>query len=245
MSGYQQRSQFPQRVKTILDQKNLKLNAKPLNGAKNPPSLSLYVNAGNVRIDVYTNLESDKANGAIQAGMDYLNANMMLLRLQHYAQLDTPPGESECMQNLGTVWSAGRPSENPVIKSKTVYGKTPEGLVYISVLSYDDARPKVRFYFGEGFFHHLVKPNGVKFEDAELSCFAAQAWTTSILQLLPHAAMPQYEIQMARDLDAKIKRDEKENRNGGGNGGGYGGGGGNKSAAVQGTSNDFDDDIPF
>ena len=239
--AYQQRAPFPTRQKTILDQKNLKLNAKPLNGAKYPPTLSMYVTGQNVRIDVYTNLESDKANGSIQAGMDYPNAIVLLKRLLHYANPATPAGESECMQNLGTVWSGGRPSENPVIKSKTVYGKTAEGLVYISVLSYDDARPKIRFYFGEGFFHHLVKPNGVKFEDAELSCIAADAWASSILPLLPLAAMPQYEIQMTRDAENKAKRDEKD----GGNRGGYSSGGGSKSASAQGTGDGFDDDMPF
>lgn len=240
MSDYQNRNQ---REKSILDDPKLKLSADKLPDGDGRPTLSLYAAGNNPRIDVYTNVPSDKDNGKIRAEIDLVIAMEILEVIEEYAAT----GEVGCKatwENSGKGWDRAnnRPTKDIFVKSKIVVGKDKEGRLYMACLAADPDRPKIRFYFGINMFRKMFIGEE-KATDSQVSCISARAWVKAIRALLPAVLATQYVHRTPNQ-----NNQGGGNRNGGNSGGGYGnrqqsnGGGSGRSQA---NNHDEGDDFPF
>lgn len=242
--------QYPQRVKTILDDNKLRLSADPLPGGEGRPSMSIYYSGtGNPRIDVYTNMPGDKDNGRIRGDLDLPTFFEFLECLRELAATDAIPEQAYVIENKTKPWDQvnKRPGKEMVVATRLSCGKDKDGRIFIALTSYEQDRPRIRFFFGTGFFHSLGHPNGGKMSDAEVSRFKARGFVNMMGLLMAGVA--------TRDWKEKEKKPDGQqgggNRGGynggggGGNRGGYGGGGGNARPAPAASSSDEGDDLPF
>jgi len=218
------------RAKTAFDHKKLKLSIPvPDTNKKKWSSLEMGLYANNPRITVWTNFPGDegesKGYGKITANLDSPTF-LMFLNLLHKC-IDHPGEVKYHIENKNTEWRGGKPSDTPVVVSKLWVGKDKDGIIWISVVSADSDRPKIKFPLHGSEFHTLYKDN-VQLSPAEVSCLFAEGYANLMQDMM---------IQMIGDNyvepppPAKPK-DGGKSYGGGGRSGGYGGG-----------SND--DDIPF
>ncbi len=234
--SYGNKPQYPTRSKTILDDNKLKLSADPVAGGTNRPTLSLYVAntpnqegaiAANPRIDVYTNVPTDKDRGLIRAAMDMPAFFHLMELMSLVSNAATEAGTVYTIDNAKPDFRNGKRQEMPLLETRTIVGKDKEGRVYISILSTDTDRPKIRFHFGAGQYHRITRPQGTALTDAEVSMLAATAWVRQMTQLVPLVASNEYKY---------VPKAPPE-------GGGYNN---RQSASAANTNpNDYGDDLPF
>lgn len=234
-----QQSQYPQRVKTILDDAKLRLSADPLPGGQGRPSFSIYYSGtSNPRIDVYTNMPNDKDNGRIRGDLDLPTFFDFLELIRELASSDAIPEQPYVIENMTKPWDKAnnRPGKEMVVATRLIAGKDDKGRIYVALTSFDKERPKIRFYFGTGFFHSLGLPNGVKLSDDRVSRIKALSFVNMMGPLMANVA--------ARDW--KPKEDKKGGSGGGGGGGGYNNNRGQSSGGGGGSSSTYyDDDLPI
>lgn len=226
------------REKTVLDDPKLKLYADQQTGGKGRPSLSLYYTSNNPRIDVYSNIPTDKDNGRIQAKISALVVSTMFTILEDLVKPETPVNTAYSFGNLEYTFDNNRQrSDEPKLKSKLIMGKDDAGRIYLSVLSWDNDRPKIKFMFGLDQFHTLAKiENGkqVPLSDGEISVLVAKGWLNQVRGLYNVVAVDQYKHKTPGD------------KGGSGNNNGGGGYNRNNSAPAPAASDGgFDDDLPF
>lgn len=228
------KSQFPQRKKHILDDRKMTLTAEGVNGGTRP-TLRITVVGNNPRFIVYTNVPNDKDNGKIQAELD---GHAFYTVLQALQLVIDGKHDRLIMENKNFSWFGGKKSDAPSVQSKIVVGKDKDGCLYMSVLSKDQERPKIKFIFGLSWFHELIGPNG-PVPPAEISVLAAKAWMEMAGELVSNVMTAEY-------VEPEKKDGGGQGGGSGGGGGGYGnyGGGGGGSAPKAGSS-DFDDDLPM
>lgn len=230
------------RPKNALDEYKLRLTAPKFEGSQRPPMLAFQVIGNNPRIDVYTNKPGDKSGGIIRAAMDSPTFFMLLETLR--AAIDEAPGWKNYIENkMPARDEAGNRAKGVEVVSKTVIGKDEKGMVYISVISSDPERPKVKFLFKTSYFHDLLDGEGNRLGASDMSCRVARGF----VRLMEHLS--------ANVLDSHYRQPQPQgggNKYGGGNrGGGYQGqsGGGQQRKANDdfggGGSSDFEDDIPL
>jgi hypothetical protein len=239
MSDNQHRNQ---REKTILDDPKLKLTADKLPDGDGRPTMSWYAAGNNPRIDVYTNVPSDKDNGKIRAEIDIVIAMEILEVIEEYAT----SGEVGCKatwENSGKGWDRAnnRPTKDIFVKSKIVVGKDKEGRLYIACLAADPDRPKIRFYFGVNMFRKMFIGEE-KATDAQVSCISARAWVKAVRALMPIVLAGQY---VHRTPNNNGGQQGGNNRQGGGGYGNRQGGNESRRPPANGTYGDEGDDIPF
>ncbi len=257
------RGNFPQTpyIETLLDDRKLRLSAPPVGGRGRRPALFVTVVGGNPRINVYTEVDTDKNGGKIVAKKDALAFFQLLETLQHI--IATPEESRWIMVNKLPVereeGGGGGARREPEIDTKTVVGRDKDGVIYISVLSGDNERPKIIFQFGNQYYHQLARRDApdVKLENRVISELAARAWVR-----LMRAATANILVDMAATKGA-AKAAKKLAEGGQGGQGGQSGGGnyrkpdnasaksavaddfGDSATASTTTSFDFDDDIPM
>lgn len=232
---------YPTRTKTILDDSKFKLSADPLPNGKGRPSLCLYCAntpnqeggiAANPRIDVYTNVPNDKQNGLIRAAMD---SEALFNLFECLKLIQDPATESPsafAIDNGKPDFRNGKRQEEPLIETKTMVGKDKEGRCYISILSTDSDRPKIRFYFAPGIYHRITRiQGGQPLTSAELSAICVRGWISKMQQFFPIVASEAYNY---------APRPDNNSGNNSGNRGGYGNNSNNKS-----SSESMEDDLPF
>lgn len=229
--------QFPQREKHALDDFKLRLSAEKLPNGKSRPTLTVTVVNNNPRFVVYTQVEGDKDNGKIQAEVDM---QVMYSILEAIEMVIAGPNDNRFQfVNKNFTWFGGKKSDTPQVLSKIQIGKDNTGVVYISVLSAQNDRPKIKFPFGFSNFHQLVRPGTDEaVPESEISVLAAKGWIRLMTELLADVF-----------VDKWTEPQKKEGGGGGGNRGGYGGGGGNRGGGGNSygasSGGDFDDDLPM
>lgn len=188
----------------VLDNGKLTLSAPKLPNGEFPPKFKVGTYNNNPQFTVFTGVTSAKRGGVIGAGMDpktfYTALRLIERMVDEPAQQDTITYEIEN--------HAGRGSEK-AIKSRTIIGKDPEGVMFISILDVDDSMPKVRFNF-DADFYHKININGMS--KGEISCISAQAFVDTWRSILGPHLVESYEKVVFRG-------------NAGGGGGGYNKGG--------------------
>lgn len=210
-------SQYPERVKTILDDPKLRLSADPLPGGEGRPSFSVYwAGSDNPRIDVWTNLPNDKDNGRIRADLDLPCFYDFLELIKYVANNDMAVEEPFVIENSTHPWdkNAGKKSKDLVVQTRLAVGKDQEGKIYIAVTSWEKDRPKIRFYFGTGYFHSMGFPGGKKMSNSEVSKFRAMSFYNMMSHLMAAVAV--------KDWEPRPPKDRNQQNGGNRGGGGYG-----------------------
>jgi hypothetical protein len=221
------------RNKTILDNPKLRLSADKLPNGESRPSFTLYWIGNNPRIDVWTGVSSEKDGGRIRATLDDLWARVFLDKILELCNPAAPNDSAYIIECKNHTWQNNKRSQEPVVESRIVAGRDKDGRVYVSVLSADPQRSKVRFLFGNTFYNTLSYKNE-KLSDAQISWTVASAWANSIINYYGLVAAESYVHKTA------------ENKNGGGNKGNNqsyrNNGNSNNSSSV---SDEYGDDLPF
>lgn len=172
---------------------------KQNNGAY-PAKLKVQTFNNNVQLVVFSGVTNAKNSGVINAGMDPRTFYIILELIRKLA--DTPANGQNQVYEIEN--HAGQGKEK-AIKNKTLIGKDPEGIMFISVIDLDDTMPKVKFTFNTDYYHK-INANGL--DKASISCIAAKAWADLFANIMAVHLTESYEpVQY--------------NGQGGGNRGGY------------------------
>lgn len=224
------------REKTVLDNPKLKLSAEKLPNGEQRPSFSLYWTNNNPRIDVWTGVTSEKDGGLIRAKLDDVWLGTLLTSLESLCKPDAPNDVAYIIECKDHTWHQNKRSQEPVVTARIVAGRDKDGRTYVSVLSADPQRSKVRFLFGNTWYNSLSHKNE-KLSDAQISWIVCQSWINMVRNFYTAVASANY---------------SHVTKNANGNGGGnnkanqYGNrGGNNNSGSSNGSEDDYADDLPF
>lgn len=234
MSG----QQYPQRVKTALDDSKLKLFGDAFEGtAGQKPSLSIYYKDNNPRIDVYTNVVNDKDKGLIRAAIHVRKLMEMYVIGMMLASDHTEKCYVIDIEDNPWIQAEKRRSKDPVVVARILMGRDKEGEMFISLLSNDNSRPKIRFPFRDSPYGKISIRGGT-ISKAELSTIVGQGYIQGVKDLYVAIAAADYVHP-----EPKPQGGAGGGGYGGGNGGGNrGGGGGGYKAPAAGAD---EDDLPF
>jgi hypothetical protein len=150
-------------------------------GVQNVTSkLAFCIRDGYPRVTVYTNIPSDQANnyGIISANM---NPEVFYIFLNTLEKAATGPVDTKYSLECSGMFrnTDGTPPEKRVL-SHLIFGKDSEGVTWISVISTDDSRPKLKFEFAVSNFHRILKGDGTSFTASEISSVQAVATATAL-----------------------------------------------------------------
>lgn len=163
----------------VLDNGKLTMSAPKLANGEFPPKFKVGTYNNNPQYTVFTGVTSAKRGGVISAGMDPITFYTSLRLIER--MIDEPIPQETVTYEIEN--HAGRGSEK-AIKSRTIIGKDPEGVVFISILDVDDSMPKVRFNF-DADFYHKINVNGMS--KGQISCISAQGFVDAWRSILgPH-----------------------------------------------------------
>lgn len=246
MSQDQQRN-FTPRTKNALDEFKLRLSAQKLEGGDRRPTLGVSVISNNPRLDVYTNVPNDKNRGNIRAAMDGVTFFAFLEMFE--TALNEGPGYKAYIENKMPPRDRSQ-GNKPELVSRTVFGKDGEGVMYISVLSADESRPKVKFPFMSSYYHDLCGGDGQRLSKGEVSVIMARGWLRMLKGLVPAVMDTHYREPQKRDGGGGGFRGKGGNGGGGyNNNRGGGNGGGQKSndfnSSNASSSGNWEDDFPM
>lgn len=218
--------------------------ADPVEGSQKRPSLRFGVYGNVPRITVKTNVQGDLNNGKIDFNMDLATFAVGMAYLQDLAEgKEGVPNELKLEYQDDFV--AGKKLDRVMTLSTWVIGKANDGRIYMAVLSSQQSRPRIRFFFGPTKYHNLKTGDGSPLGVDKMSQAYARGLSRSfepmVRQLLTGANF---------DPNAKNVANPANFGGGGGQGGGrpQGGGGFNRGGqgggggrpAPQGGGNDFD-----
>lgn len=246
MAGQQQ---FPQRIKTILDDPTLRLSAEPLPNGTGRPTLKVFPNGKNsYRIDIFTNMPGEESNGNIRADIGYVDFQAVCETLLHLADPATPNGTLYKWESVEFQFFGGKRSETKQLVYTAFAGKDDNGAVYFSVKLPKADRSTVQFFFDSALRLHMKRVKGGDMSRAEISGFAVRAWVNRV-NFLMNVIAPTVWVD---------KSQNRQGGNGGQGGGGYNnnrggnnGGGGynnnnyNRGGQGGGNSAPEAEDLPF
>lgn len=214
---------FPPRKKTLLNDQKLTMSAPAVAGGKKRPTLKFDIFKNNPQINVYTNVEGDKNNGVIRASMD-INTFYTVLELVDRCIKSTVP-----VKYMIENFTRGKENKDKQRVSKTVVGRD-EKSVFISVIAEDESRPKIKFSFGQQYYHTLSSVGGTPLSDIEVSSLVAASWHNYMSRLMV--------TLMADNFTEDEPYDWKAKKQGGGS---SGGGGYQRPQEAPATASAFDD----
>lgn len=180
-----QTNELPPIKKNALDEVKLRLTGDPEQGNR-PPSLAVSVLMNQPRLTVFTNVQNDKDNGIIRAPMDSNTMYALLTLLEEVINHDGQIRYS--VDNL-----TGHPNDKRLL-STTYVGKDEQGCVYISVLSADKDRPRLRFIFRPSQYHHLKSADGNELPMSKLSVIYAKSWLELMRNLVANVLNGEYVV---------------------------------------------------
>ncbi|AEH03488.1 hypothetical protein AVT69_gp062 [Pseudomonas phage PhiPA3] len=231
------------------------LSADPVEGAQKRPSLRFGVFGNVPRISVKTNVPNDLNNGKIDFRCDLATFAAAMTYADDLVN-DKPGVPQERKFIFQDDFVAGKKMDKVIPITSLVIGREAStGRIYIAVLSTQQQRPKIKFYFGPSKFHNILNGDGSQISPKEMS----EAYAAGFLK--PATAIVYHMMVSAFDPNAKNVANPA-NFNGGGNGGGNnynrGNGGGNYNRGNNGGGNGgyqkpssggfsdsgFDDEIP-
>lgn len=202
----------------VLDNGKLTLSAPKLANGEFPPKFKVGTFNNNPQFTVFTGVTSAKRGGVIGAGM---NPSTFFTALRLIERMVAEPTPQETV-TYEIENHAGRGAEK-AIKSRTIIGKDPEGVVFISILDADDSMPKVRFNF-DADFYHKININGMS--KGEISCISALGFVDTWRAIIGPHLVQSYEKVVFRGAGGGGGGYNKGGNSGGGSGGGSSSGGG-------------------
>lgn len=216
--------------------------ADPVEGGTKRPSMRIGVYGNVPRITVKTNVQNDINHGKIDFNMDLATFAVGMAYLQDLVEGKDVPSELKLEYQDDFV--AGKKLDKIITLSTWVIGKAQDGRIYMAVISSQQSRPRIRFFFGPTKYHNLKNGDGSNLDAGKISAAYARGFARSSEQLV-------YILLGGPSFDPNAKNVANPANFGGGNGGGgfkggNGGGGyqkpqygGGSKPASQG-SNNFD-----
>lgn len=233
------------KVETIFDEYKLRMKQPSQTGGKDA-TIVPRVHENNPGLRVRTNVDNDKNNGLIDAGMDAITWQTLIDKMKEIAK--GPNGERFTIKNFGHPFLNGQRSREKKQMSSTSIWKDNEGVCYISVTA-GPQRPHIEFKFMSDEYHNFLDKDNQPLSDALVSKYTmlatARMWESLMTNVLEaNYATPQWML----DSRAKFA-------NAGQGGGQQGSSGGYQQRPQQqqsygnnnnngGGGSDFDD-IPF
>lgn len=218
------------------------IHADPVEGATKRPNLRVSV-LGNVpRITVRTNLPNDLNYGRIDFKTDLATFTAAMAYGQRLADGEDVPQERRFVYQDNFV--AGKRLDKPMVISTLVIGRESEsGRIYIAVLSSQQQRPRIRFFFGPSQFHNILNGDGTPLSPKDMSEAYAAGFLRAAYDLTLHLLVTEFD---PNGRNVANPANFNNNNQGGGNQGGN-----NNYQQRQQNNNyqsqqsaGFDDDIP-
>lgn len=236
-----------ERPKNMLDDFRVSLSAPST--AKGKWASLKWSYAGNqVGLSMYSNDPSDE-KGSVRVQMPPTDFCRILVLLEMAINFPETGDHKVWMEYSDYVWFNREKSKDVKLQG-TIYVGKKDGVVWMSLVSYDKNRPRIKFPFGNTMYNALYKSDGTPMSDAETSVIAAKANLMFLQHTIPTVANANY-----KHRESGAKKDDRgsDDRRSGGGGGGRDtyDGGGNNSRAGSGNNADapdedgYDADIPF
>lgn len=145
------------------------LHAEPVEGAQKRPNIRFQV-LGNVpRIVVRTNLPNDINYGRIEFKTDLATFTAAM----HYAQKladNAPDVPQERRFVYQDDFLAGKRLDKTMVISQLVIGRDAQtSRLYMAIVSSQQQRPRIRFYFGPSKYHDILNEEGQSITPKEMS----------------------------------------------------------------------------
>lgn len=231
--------QFPAREKNVSDDFSMMLNGEQNKQTKKRPNLSMFVSLNGIKIKTYSADDEDWENATKgYVGINYVEM-MMILHLIEEAIAAKEETTYKYEISDFTFFNKQR-SEKPKLLWTVVVGQDAEGLIYITLLSSDNAKPKIPYYFGTRYLRNLVRTRGGDLTPARVSQINAKAWVDAERAIVPLALQQQWPAHLVNE---QRKKDEKKEKGGGDKHSGGNNSGSSKSSDY--THDDVEDDLPF
>lgn len=225
-------SDYPQRNKNHLENKQNRLYGIPVKEGAGTPTLLFYYSNNTAKIDVWSNLEGDKDKGRNSLFFDEVVASDFLATLDKVIKRGGTD-YSISVDVFKKKWDQGAKAfgKEPKLEARICVGRDKEGRIFISLLSWDKQKAIIPFFFGITDFRKFTA-KGITMSDAEVSELAA---TGFLMYHLHHRSPVEFD---------EYTHDDGKKKDNGNNGGGGNNNYRNNNAPKQEASYD-DDDLPF
>lgn len=241
-----------ERPKNVLDDRRIGMSA-PSTAKGKWASLNWGYFGNQARLTIWTNDPDDQQdkrnnNGRIDVKMPAMDFCKFLVLLEMATNFPETGDHKRWMEVKDYSWY-GKEKSKEVEVQGTLYVGRKDGVVWMSLVSKDKGRPRIKFPFGNTMYTAFYNGDGEAMTDAEISLLVAKANLLFLKQTIPTLAVTTYK--------EPEKKDGGGQRSGGGGGGGNynrGGGGGNYDGGGRsgsGNNNEtpdsdgYDDDVPF
>lgn len=230
-----------ERPKNMLDDFRVSLSAPST--AKGKWASLKWSYAGNqVGITMYSNDPNDEKK-SVRVQMPPTDFCRVLVLLEMAINFPDQGDHKHWMEYSDYQWFSGEKSKEVKLQGVIYVGKK-DGVVWMSLVSYDKSRPRIKFPFGNTMYTALYKSDGSPMTDAETSVISAKANLLFLTHTIPTVANANY-----KHRETGAKKDERaDDRRSGGGGSTYDGGGSRSGSGNNTNAPDtdgMDDDIPF
>lgn len=206
----------------LLQEFKMRLSSDPLPNCKMygqrraEPQLAWRVKDNQPHMVVYTNVENDKNNGIIEAGLDSFQFGILMQLIRDVAEGRSGGAQ---IQNRGHFYTSQGRSEQPGVLNVTNVGINDNGVICIALIAKN--RPEITFQFGPREWHPMMDVNGNSLGVKEQSRLFALGYVNIIEKSVVRVLGDEFISHEA----IKARREANRNARGGGNRGGYNGGG--------------------
>lgn len=196
-------------VPTALNSKSLSLSAPPTKtSGKNRPGLKVWYGS-DVGISVFTG-DGGKAITAI------VGLYQFSVLEQSLAVLLKPETANNSFINLelDSKNSNGQQQQRPVHNVTVRLGKDKDGKIYIAILSTDESRPKIPFYFTAPYMSRLTSGGAMGvLSEADISAIYAKAWFAELSEIIALTADSTAKANANGGAMGGSKQDSNDNGN--------------------------------
>lgn len=154
--------------------------------ATKPPRLSVYFHKNKVVMEVRTNVPADQnttERGVIRAELDPPTFFLFLTAFERVINSNERPVAERI--NLKRPDFRKTNGGQPVLDSKVVFGRDKDGIVFMSVVSWNKERPMIMFHFHPNRFVEYVNKDGTTANAVDVSVDYAKAKLAQWRQLVP------------------------------------------------------------
>lgn len=235
---------FPAPVLNIFSVMSNWMFADPVDGSNKRPSIRFGVYGNVPRITVKTNVQGDMNHGKIDFNMDLATFAVGMAYLNDLAE-NKPGVDPELKLEYQDDFVAGKKLDRVMTISTWVIGKATDGRIYMAVISSQQSRPRIRFFFGPTKYHNLKSGDGSPLSPEKMSQAYARGIGRSVepmvLQLLTGQAFDPNAKNVANPANFNGGGGGQQRQGGGG--GGYNNNGGGQRPAPQ-KQGGFDSELP-
>lgn len=165
-------SEVPAQPIRILDFEKMQMWTPTPGAPGKRAKLGFGIRDGNPRITVFTNDPKDTVSkGIIYAAM---NPETFFAFLQMFEKVARSSEETKMkIDCFGLRYENDKPTKDRILLSELYFGRTAEGIVWLSVVA--ENRPKIKFDFKISDFHGIFNGAGNQISEAEASQLEALA----------------------------------------------------------------------